>query len=114
MRHGSRSEQITLQTKSLSAPNALNERTESWIEYRKVFAAVTARRGVEHFDATTKQRYTETVTHFDCDYYDVQGLSGAMRILYEDRVYNIKNIRPDHAKKAFCTIEAAVQDASVA
>lgn len=95
--------------------SSLNEPVIVWQDYiATVFSSVEVRRGREHFDTSTKQRYSEDVWHFRVHFYDVVGINAAMRVIDEySRAFDIKSIREDEQDRESILIECTLQDAVV-
>lgn len=112
MHSGGMNHPITIQRKVQIGLLALGDPNYVWQTFLEPFAEVTVVRGREHFDQSTKQRYSEDVWHFRCHYEDVVGLDASMRVLDEfDQVFDIKSIRPDAENRQDCIIECTAQDA---
>lgn len=96
---------VQVGTKRLGEPNVV------WQTFAEILCEPSVRRGREHFDPATKQRFAEDVYHFRCHYDDVVGIDPKMRILDEDGQYfDIRSIRPDVEGKQDCIIECTLQD----
>lgn len=110
MRRGALRNVIQIQEDAGTEYDGMNTRIPDWNLWREVFCEKTSRRGREHFDANTKQRYSETVHHFRCRYSDVDGISTENRILHEGSIYNIRSILPDDQMRDEVLIEATFQE----
>ncbi|TIX28922.1 head-tail adaptor protein [Mesorhizobium sp.] len=89
---------------SLNAPNFV------WQTWRSPLAEIEVRRGREHFDPATKQRYSEEVWRFRVRYEEVVGLDASMRLVHNGMNFNIKAPLPDGQFHRDCIIECTVQD----
>lgn len=89
---------------STNAPNMV------WQTWREPFAELTVLRGREHFDALTKQRYSEEVWQFRVRYVEVDGVDATMRVVHDGMNFDIKAIRPDGQKRIDCILECIIQD----
>lgn len=88
-----------------------------WQDWREeVPCEVTVRRGREHFDPQTKQRYSEDVWLFRARYEEVLGLNATHRISHEGQFFDVRSIRPDAQFRQFviveCTVQGVVVDAA--
>lgn len=92
---------------SLNAPNFV------WQAWRTPFAEIEVRRGREHFDPSTKQRYSEEVWRFRTRYEEVVGLDTTMRIVHNGMNFDIKAPLPDGQFNRDCVIECTVQDSVI-
>ena len=102
---------ITVERKVQIGTTALNEPTFVWQTFAEPLAEVSTKRGREHFDPTTRQRYAEVVWHFRCHYHDVIGIDPTMRIVDEDgQRYDIKALLPDAEDRQDIIIECTLQD----
>lgn len=110
MRAGSLHHQITIERKVQVGVDSLNAPNMVWQTWRTPFCSVEVRRGREHFDAATKQRYSEEVWRFRTHYDEVNGIDASMRISHSGNYYNIKAVLPDDQWRRECVIEATVQD----
>ncbi len=100
---------VQVGTKSLGDPNFV------WQTFLDpVFTEIKVTRGREHFDQSTKQRYSEDIYLFRCHYEDIVGLDATMRVVDEDdRIFDIKSIRPDAEERQDCIIECTLHDAVI-
>ncbi|TJW14456.1 MAG: hypothetical protein E5W82_10800 [Mesorhizobium sp.] len=92
---------------SLNAPNFV------WQTWRSPLAEIEVRRGREHFDPATKQRYSEEVWRFRTRYEEVVGLDTTMRIVHNGMNFDIKAPLPDGQFQRDCIIECTVQDSII-
>lgn len=114
MRAGKLREIITIQQRIDGGVTELNEPIETWGTFAAgVFCDVEARRGKEQFNPETGQRFSETVYHFTVRYSEIEGMSADMRIIYEGQIYDVRDIRPDRARKVDAVIEATLQNGVV-
>lgn len=105
---------ITIERKTQVGTTALNEPNFVYQTFAEPFTEITTRRGREHFDPATKQRYSEVVTHFRCHYHDVIGIDATMRVTDEDdRQYDIKALLPDEENRTDIIIECTLLDGTV-
>lgn len=82
-----------------------------WDNWRiDVPCEIEVRRGREHFDSTTRQRYSEDVWIFRVRYDEVIGISSDMRVVYEGNEYDIKSRRADIKNRRDVLIECTIQD----
>jgi head-tail adaptor len=110
MRVGKLRHTIDIQSNDVTGYSDLNEEVRGWVTWREgVYAGVDVRRGKEHFNEETKQRFTETVYHFTVRYSEIEGMSPAMRILFEGQVYEVRTIMPDRQNRNDAIIEATLQ-----
>ncbi len=93
MRTGALKNPITIERRIKVGAKSLGEPNFVWQTFLEPFAEIVVRRGKEHFDAQTKQRYSEDVWHFRCHYDDVVG--------------------PDTQDHMDCIIECTIQDAVI-
>lgn len=109
-RTGPRVNLIRLEEQRVTGTSNIGEDITSWAKWRDVFASMTDRRGNEYFDESN-QRYAETETRFEVDYYDVDGVTEKFRLVHVDSgdIYNIKNILRDHIRKETTLIVASRQ-----
>jgi len=112
MRAGAFSTPITIRRSVRMGVNSHGEPnyvSQTWLE---IFAELKVKRGREHFDPKTQQRYSEEIYLFTARYHDVLGLDSSMTIADEDgTVYQIKAVLPNKQDKTSCDIECIVQDA---
>jgi head-tail adaptor len=102
---------ITVERKVQIGTTALNEPVVVWQTFAEPFAEVSTKRGREHFDAATKQRYAEVVWLFRCHYHDVIGIDPSMRVIDEDgQHFDIKALLPDAEDRQDIIIECTLQD----
>lgn len=113
MRGGALRKRIAIQRRVQVGTTGLNEPNFVWQTWRRPFAEVTVLRGREHFDPTTKQRYAEDVWHFRVRYSEAVGFDPTMRILYEDKQFDVRSSRPDEQFKRDCIIECTTQDPTI-
>jgi SPP1 family predicted phage head-tail adaptor len=106
MRGGVLKNVITIEESYTSSTGRANETIVSWRKWRDTFAEITSVRGKEFFEKG--QRYSETVFRFRCRYFDVVGLSHAMRISFEGQTYNIKSIQADLQRRNDTIIDATL------
>lgn len=92
---------------SLNAPNFV------WQTWRTPLCEIEVRRGREHFDPGTKQRYSEEVWRFRTRYEEVVGLDTTMRVVHNGMNFDIKAPLPDGQFQRDCVIECTVQDSRV-
>lgn len=110
MRAGSLRNQIDIQRQVQIGADALNAPNFVWQTWRSPLCSIEVRRGREHFDPSTKQRYSEEVWRFRTRYDEVTGLDTSMRVSYLDMLFNIKAVLPDGQYQRECVIECTVQD----
>lgn len=102
---------ITIERKVQIGTTALNEPSFVWQTFAEPFAEVSTKRGREHWDPSTKQRFSEVVWHFRCHYHDVIGIDSSMRIVDEDgQHFDIKALLPDAEDRQDIIIECTLQD----
>lgn len=99
--------QVQLGTTAHGAPNMV------WQEWRGVYAGVMVKRGREHFDAPTQQRFSEEVWQFTTRFSEVDGLDATMRILHDGKYFDIKAPLPDGQRETDVIIECTLQDGEV-
>lgn len=105
---------LTIERKIQVGTSTLNEPNYVYQTFAEPFAEITTRRGREHFDPATKQRYSEVVYHFRCHYDDVVGIDATMRVTDEDgQRYDIKALLPDAESRQDIIIECTLQDGRV-
>lgn len=105
---------ILIERKIQMGVTALNEPNYVWQTFVEPFAEITTRRGREHFDTATHQRFSEVVWHFRCHYHDVIGINTTMRVTDdEDQLFDIKALLPDAENKTDIIIECTLQDGRV-
>lgn len=110
MHSGGLNHPIEVQRRVQMGVTTLGEATFVWQTFAEAFAELTVRRGREHFDAATKQRYSEEVYHFRCHYDDLVGIDTAMRVVGEDgQFYDIKALLPDAENRIDMVIECTLQ-----
>ncbi|BCH33127.1 hypothetical protein MesoLjLc_50570 [Mesorhizobium sp. L-8-10] len=110
MRSGALRNVLTIQRKIQVGVTDLNAPNFLWQDWRTPFCEVTVRRGREHFDPQTKQRYSEDVWHFRVRYTEVIGADATMRISFEGMLFDIKSVRPDAQYRQDCIVECTIQD----
>lgn len=91
-----RTRPVTIEQASVSQSGNYNEPEKTWSTWGERWAAVKAVRGGEPFEG---QRYSGSTVLFEFDYYDVDGVTDQMRVSFDSRYYDIKEIRPDFAQK---------------
>ncbi|MER9768875.1 putative Ig domain-containing protein [Mesorhizobium sp. M0189] len=112
MRAGALRQLLTIQRKVQVGTSALNEPNMVWQDWLvDIFCEVTVRRGREHFDVQTKQRFSEDVWLFRVRYDEIVGLDPTMQILHADMKFDIRSPRPDAQFGRDCVIECTVQNA---
>lgn len=71
---------------------------------------VIVRRGREHFDTNTHQRYAEDIYLVRTRFEEVLGIDNTMRVSFDGSHYDIRSIRPDHQKRTDVIIECTVEN----
>lgn len=110
MRGSALRNQIVIQRLVQVGVDALNSPNMVAQTWRSPFAEITVKRGREHFDPATRQRYSEEVWLFRTRYDEVTGINATMKIVHAGMTFDIKAIRPDGQFQRDCTIECTVQD----
>lgn len=110
MRSGAFRQTLTIQRRVQVGVISLNTPNMVWQDWIEPFCEVSVLRGREHFDVSTKQRYSEDVYHFRTRWDDVEGVTASMRVSFEESTFNIKSIRPDAQHRGDVIIECTVQD----
>lgn len=105
---GPRVNLLRIETEVQTGLSEIFEPVMEWRKWRDVLASGSDRRGNEHFDETN-QRYAETETRFEVDYFDIQGIDEKARFIFEGVTYNIKNILWDHIRKQTAVMVAVRQ-----
>ncbi len=113
MRAGALRNIITIERRVQAGVNSLNEPNYTWVTWREPYAAILVMRGKEHFDATTQQRYSETVWRFTVRYDEVIGIDTTMRILHDGMYFDLRAPRPDADRRQDCVLECTLQDGQV-
>lgn len=110
-RAGPRVNLIRLEEETIIGTSNIGEDIVVWVTWRQVWSSMVDRRGNEQFD-DLNQRYVETETRFEVDYFDVDGVTEKFRLVHVDSgdIYNIKNILRDHIRKETTLIVAVRQD----
>lgn len=109
MRIGNRTGAITLQRQIQIGRSKLNEPNMVWQDWRTdIWCEVTTKRGKEHFDPGTKQRYSEEVWLFESEFEEFVGVDTAMRLLYESNTFDIRAVLPKGRES--CVLECLLQD----
>ncbi len=93
MRSGNLKHKITIQTYS-KTQNGFGEVIKSWVDFKIVYASITPLSAKEFYKAGTKAEATHKI---DIRY--IIGVKPKMRVLYDNRVFNIKsgiNIREEN------------------
>lgn len=112
MRAGALRQLLTIQRKVQIGTTVLNEPNMVWQDWLvDLFCEVTVRRGREHFDVQSKQRFSEDVWLFRVRYDEIVGLDPTMQILHADMKFDIRSPRPDAQFGRDCVIECTVQNA---
>lgn len=113
MRGGALRDQLVIQRHVQAGVNALNEPTMVWQTWAEPFCEVMTRRGREHFDPTTRQRYSEDVWRFRVRHFEVIGLDTTMKIEFRDMTFDIKAVLPDAQYSFDVIIECTTQDSAL-
>lgn len=99
--------QVTVGSKSTEffEPNRV------WQDWKAdIPCAVEVKRGREHFDAQSKQRYTEEVWLFRVRYEEVTGIDSSMRVVFEGQAFDIRPLRPDAQFRRDVILECTLQN----
>lgn len=110
MRSGALRDQLTIQRRVQVGVSALNAPNFEWQDFVTPFCEIAVKRGREHFDVGTKQRYGEDVWIFRVRYDDVAGADESMRISFDSSLFDIRSIRPDRQYRRDVLIECVAQD----
>ena len=110
MRTGNLRNQITIQSRAQTGTDRQNAPIYTWSTWKEVFTEIAARRGGESFSEENKQRFSQEYYRFRCRFYDVDGVSASMRILFDGQLYDIRSVLPDHNRRGHTLIEATLQD----
>lgn len=113
MRGSALRNQIDIQRKVQVGVDSLNAPNMVWQTWRSPLCEVEVRRGREHFDPATKQRYSEEVWRFRVRYEEVVGLDTSMKIVHNGMNFNIKAPLPDGQFQRDAIIECTVQDSVI-
>ncbi|MFN9110102.1 MAG: head-tail adaptor protein [Bacteroidota bacterium] len=103
---------ITIEEPYVSSSGRANEPIESWRKWRDAYAHVTTAPGREfyqqgpNYPSTVGQTRSEQIHRFHCRHFEVQNVTATMRIRFENKVYDITDIRPDHSGQSLTVIEA--------
>lgn len=84
-----------------------------WAKLIDAYCEVTPRRGKEHFDPNTKQRFSQVVYLFRFRLFEVEGVDATMRIVFERQNYTVQHMIPDQENHEDCIIECWLQDSVV-
>jgi SPP1 family predicted phage head-tail adaptor len=97
---------ITFQ-KYIETEDVLGQKEESWEDVTSVWSKIKTIKGKEYFQAGAAQ--TEIITRFIIRYRE--GISGSMRIKYEDRLFDIVDppINDDELNKTLTIIAREVR-----
>lgn len=109
MRAGALRHQITIQRRVQVGTTSLNEPNFVWQDWRTPFADLEVRRGREHFDIGSRQRFSEEVWRFRTRYEEVVGLDTTMRVVHGGNNFDIKAVLPEGQFQRTCVIECTVQ-----
>lgn len=114
MRAGALRNVITIQQLTEAGVDRLNAPNEAWgTVVEDLPCEKTTRRGKEHFDATTRERFYEDITRFRVRRFEVEGIDTTMRIMFEGDAYDIIHLIPDDQHDQDCIIEAKRQNGGV-
>lgn len=113
MRGGSLRNPIEIQRRVQVGVGRLNAPNYVWQTWREPICEIEVRRGREHFDPETKQRYSEEVWRFRARYEEIEGVDATMRVVHNGMNFDIKALLPDGQRQRDCIIECTVQDAVV-
>lgn len=114
MRRGVLDRIIDIEHRVITGVTDSNEPIYSWKKFKQgVFAEVYAKRGVELWSEKDSRRISETITRFRIDYFEADGINSTMRVRFDNQLYDIKAILPDHDRMQDCVIDALLQEASV-
>jgi hypothetical protein len=113
MRTGARTEIVSIQQETtVTDPDTNYPIGTGWTDYRtEIFADVLVRRANEVVESD--QRRYEAMVVFAFDFYDVEGVTPKMTILFGGIRHDIINIIPDYQEKRITKIEARAQGAVV-
>lgn len=109
MRTGQRNQPVVIIFREQTGVSDLNEPTYKDRILAEVLAGMEDRRGEEQFEAG--QRFSETITRFHFDYFDVEQMTEQMQIKHKPsgRIYQIKNILRDHERHMTAVADCYLQ-----
>ncbi len=113
MRAGNLKSLLTIQASSIigSKKPTAYEANVVWMDWRAdISCGVEVRRGREHWDSLTKQRYAEDVWLFRVRYDEAIGVSATHRIIHDDQIFDIKSMRPDAQNRVDLILECTLNN----
>lgn len=108
MRHGLRTEEIEIQHRVETGVTSMNEPIFEWQTFAAPLVSFEARRGREHLAAD--RVFTQSYVVFTAPVDEIQGVDATMRIRYDGKIYDIRNVRADYPRNGEAGIEAVVSD----